>query len=210
MAKILLSLESVSKIYGLRLLYKDVTLDVEEGSIAIISGANGSGKSTLLRIMAGLSHVDSGKVHCYVEPEELGYLGHMTFLYPELTALENLQFWSKAQGKKVTETELLEKLAFVGIDEFAHDRVSIFSRGMSQRLNLARLLVQDAQLLLLDEPSTGLDVKSKELLHRCIQDFSKRGAGILWVSHSVGEDKAFAHRILHISDKKITELGVVS
>lgn len=171
----------------------------------MVTGKNGSGKSTLLKMLAGLTPPTQGTISCTAEKEEIGYLGHQTFIYPHLSAFENLRFWTKAAGKfSVDEQEIHTVLKTVFLDKFAHDNAGIFSRGMAQRLNIARIILQNPKILLLDEPGTGLDKESKELLYRVIGSFQKQKACILWVSHSPAEDTAFASHNLHIEKQNIT------
>lgn len=192
----MLRLENISKLYGERLIFKSVSLELEPGKILLLAGANGAGKSTLLRIMAGLSRPSGGKVSLdmpagRVAEAQIGYLGHQTFLYPQLSALENLRFWSRLYGLEAQEgleNALNSALDRVELARFAHEPAGNFSRGMAQRLNLARVLLQRPALLLLDEPGTGLDERARKLLKNEILLARERGAGVVWISHSLAED----------------------
>ncbi|WP_164561604.1 ABC transporter ATP-binding protein [Nitratidesulfovibrio vulgaris] len=203
----LLRLERVAKFYGTRLIIKDVSLTVEQGTVTLLAGANGAGKSTLLKIMAGLSRPSAGTVESSVPDEKLGYLGHQTFIYPDLTALENLAFWSSLHDLSADEGRLLNALDRMELKRFAHERAGGFSRGMAQRLNLARLLLLEPQLILLDEPGTGLDVRSLGILHREIDAARKGGAGLVWISHSVASDIVRADRVVAIGDRRVSYDG---
>lgn len=197
----LLQLSKVSKFYGTRLIIKDIDLTIERGTVTLLAGPNGAGKSTLLKIMAGLSRPTSGDVKLSVPDEKLGYLGHQTFIYPDLTAVENLAFWSKLHKLGHTEDELVAALHRMELKRFAFERAGGFSRGMAQRLNLARLLLLQAELILLDEPATGLDVHSVGILHREIAAAREQGAGLVWISHSVAEDVKRADKVIAIEKK---------
>lgn len=200
-----ITFSSISKMYDLRLLYKNVSFCLYPNQTVLVTGKNGSGKSTLLKMLAGLTPPTQGKITCTAEKEDIGYLGHQTFIYPHLSAFENLLFWTKAAGKfSVGEQEIYTVLKTVFLDKFAHDNAGIFSRGMAQRLNIARIILQNPKILLLDEPGTGLDKESKELLCRVIGGFQKQNACILWVSHNPAEDAAFASHILHIEKQCVT------
>lgn len=94
----MLELKRVAKLYGVKVIFKDVSCAFAPGSVSLLVGGNGAGKSTLMRIMAGLSRPSAGTVRCAADDVRLGYLGHATFLYPGLTALENLAFWREAHG----------------------------------------------------------------------------------------------------------------
>lgn len=205
----LLRLKGIAKAYGPRLLFRHVELSVNGGEVSLLAGANGAGKSTLMRIMAGLSRPDAGEVECEVaenEPAKLGYLGHATFLYPGMTARENLLFWGRANGLVDVEIKADAALESVGLARHAHDRTGNFSRGMAQRLNLARLLQAEPKLWLLDEPGTGLDTSARELLRAEVSKAKARGAGIVWISHDVDDDARFADRVVRLEGRTLHEV----
>ncbi len=206
----LLRLTKVAKFYGNRLVIKDVSFEAAPGTVTLLAGPNGAGKSTLLKLMAGLSRPSAGSVERGVAEDSLGYLGHQTFIYPELTAFENLAFWARLHGlapERCTEEALLAALDRMELKRFAFERAGGFSRGMAQRLNLARVLLLSPSLLLLDEPGTGLDTRSMAILHREIAAARDRGAGIVWISHSVAEDLARADHVLAIAEKRVAYSG---
>ena len=141
------------------------------------------------------------------EGPRLGYLGHATFLYPGLTALENLAFWRTAHGLRLSGAGLSAMLERVGLAAHAHERAGIFSRGMAQRLNLARVLMLEPDLLLLDEPGTGLDAASLALLRREITAARQRGACVALISHDLAGDAPLADRLLFLADRKLAYDG---
>lgn len=200
----ILTFENISKMYDLRLLYKNASFCVYPAQTVLITGKNGSGKSTLLKMIAELTKPSQGKITCSLEREEIGYLGHQTFIYPHLSACENLRFWTKAFQKTVSEQEISAVLKKVFLEKFSYDRAGIFSRGMAQRLNIARIILQNPRLLLLDEPCTGLDKESQQLYYSVISEFQSQNACILWVSHNPQEDLAYATHTLHIEKQQIT------
>lgn len=203
----MLKLAGIGKLYGARVVLKNISLEVLPTTISLLVGANGAGKTTLLRIMAGLARPSAGTVEHSCGDGEIGYLGHATFIYPGLTALENLAFWSGMHGKPTDRATLARALARVELEPFAEERAGAFSRGMAQRLNLARILLQSPKLLLLDEPGTGLDARSLALLHREIAAAKKGGAGVVWISHDVENDAARADRIIAIQNRTIGYCG---
>jgi len=207
LASVLLELRGIAKFYGHRCIFKSVCLAVERGTVQLLTGANGAGKSTLMRLMAGLQRPSAGSCACHAAEGRVAYLGHATFLYPGLTALENLAFWRKAQGLHLTETELTALLERVGLERHAHERAGIFSRGMAQRLNLARALLVSPELLLLDEPGTGLDSRAAVMLREEIVQARQRGAGIVWISHDVAADAPLADRVLTLEQGRLNEGG---
>lgn len=206
----MLTLSGIGKIYGSRLILKKVSLHIAPATISLLVGANGAGKSTLLRIMAGLTRPDSGSVHRACEEGELAYLGHETFQYPGLTARENLMFWGRLYHQRPDAAQIRDLLARVGLLRFAEERAGGFSRGMAQRLNLARVLLQEPRCLLLDEPGTGLDAPSRELLHQEITAARARGAAVVWISHDVHTDARMADRLLAIADRTLAFDGLPS
>ena len=202
----MLELVRVAKVYGVKVVFKDVSCALAAGSVSLLVGGNGAGKSTLMRIMAGLSRPSAGAANV-ADQARVGYLGHATFLYPGLTAVENLAFWRDAYGLKLTRDDIMAGLARVGLEAHAHERAGVFSRGMAQRLNLARVLMQAPDVLLLDEPGTGLDVASLALLRREIMAVRQRGACVVLISHDLAGDAPLADRLLALAHRKLAYDG---
>ncbi len=196
----LLTLENVSKKYGTRTILKSVSLNIYSGGISLILGKNGAGKSSLLKLMAGLTKPSSGKIeqHC-----RISYLGHETCVYGDLTAYDNLVFWQKLYGLNYDKKHILSMLERVGLKKMAYEPAKIFSRGMSQRLNLARVLLQEADLLLLDEPRSGLDANSALVLDSEIESAKKRGVSVVMVTHNIEYDMKLADRMILIEKQKL-------
>ncbi|MBQ8664972.1 MAG: ATP-binding cassette domain-containing protein, partial [Mailhella sp.] len=121
------------------------------------------------------------------------------------SATENLMFWAKAAGLADPAARVKEALETVGLSRHAEERAGIFSRGMAQRLNLARLMLADPQLILLDEPATGLDTASRRMLLDLMLEARSQGAAILWISHDVEEDSRHADRVLTLKDRSLSE-----
>ena len=200
----LLEVKGVAKAFGPRLLFRRVDAALMPGTLSLLAGANGAGKSTLMRVMAGLTRADAGTVTLNIPEEKLGYMAHATFLYPGLSAQENLMFWAKAAGLADAAARVKAALETVGLSRHAEERAGIFSRGMAQRLNLARLMLSDPQLILLDEPATGLDVASRRMLLDLMLEARARGAAILWISHDVEEDARHADFVFTLKDRSLT------
>ena len=200
-----LILNDVTHFYGPRLIFRNVSLALPTGSITLLAGANGAGKSTLLRIMAGLllpTAGSAGPANAEEEPR-LGYLGHQTFLYPELSARDNLAFWADLHGIPPLRADLEEILDRVDLKPFAADPAGGFSRGMAQRLNLARLLLSRPGVLLLDEPGTGLDGRSLEILRREIRQAAGEGAIVVWATHALSVDLSLAHQVAVLDNRRL-------
>lgn len=202
-SKPLALLTGATKFYNSRLIFKNSELTLHPEELTLIIGDNGVGKSTLLRILAGLTTLDKGK--CQIDQNIIiGYLGHGTFVYPELTAGENLLFWGKVFKLKHDSSQIEYILEKVGLVDRKNDQAKFFSRGMTQRLNFARILLLKPQLLLLDEPFTGLDVKFRNKIMQEIMALKKEGSAIALVSHSRDEDLKIAEKVCEIVNKKFT------
>lgn len=204
-----LTLSGVAKFYGDRLIFKNLDIEVAAGRALMVVGVNGAGKSTLLRLMAGLSKPSAGSVESSLDRSEMAYLGHQTFLYAEASALENLRFWTGLHGLHLSEDDLMSALTRVGLAPFAEERAGHFSRGMAQRLNLARVFLISPKLLFLDEPDTGLDEASKAVLHQEIERARAAGHAVVWVSHHLERDLPRADDVLHLDKGRAAYLGPV-
>ena len=206
----LVDLNGVGHFFGSRLVFRQISLGIRPGEVLLVLGPNGAGKSTLLQITAGLLTPSNGEVTWDLEAGEVGYLGHGTCVYPFLTATENLVFWARMHGLSPRVEDITAVLDRVGLKAAALERAGTFSRGMAQRLSLARVLLLNARLLLLDEPATGLDTASRVILDREIKQARERGAAVVWVSHDAGRDVLLADRVLVLEDKRQAFLGPVS
>lgn len=171
----------------------------------IIMGPNGAGKTTLLKIIATIIKPDKGHIRVcgFPLPEKasdarrkIGFLTHSPFLYDELTARENLLFYANLFSIQEPEKRVEELLSLVGLEERREDRIRTFSRGMLQRLAIARTLLHDPALLLLDEPFTGLDQKATKVLADLLKVFPQEGRTVIMTTHQVDEVLTLAHRIL--------------
>ncbi len=148
---------ALEKRYGQRRALGSVDLDLERGGTLVVTGPNGSGKTTLLRLLAGLAAPTRGTIEVSVDRARLGFLGHEPLVYRELTAIENLELYGRlyrVPERRERAGMLLERF---GLWEARNERVSSFSKGMTQRLALCRTLLHEPELLLLDEPYSSLD-----------------------------------------------------
>jgi ABC-type multidrug transport system ATPase subunit len=150
--------------YGDKRVLRDVDLDLPDGGFALVTGPNGAGKTTLLRLCAGLQVPTEGELTVGVTRERVGFLAHEPLVYRELTALENLELYGRLYRVRERKERIGMLLERFGLWEVRHDRVASYSRGMTQRLALCRVLLHDPQLLVLDEPYTALDAEGAELL----------------------------------------------
>jgi len=202
-----LDVRGVGKFFGSHLVLRDVSVQARAGEALLVVGGNGAGKTTLLKIMAGLCRPSAGSVEPRVAPEASAYLGHATFLYPRLSASDNLLFWGRMYGLAPGAEAIARVLDRVGLSRVGDEPAGTFSRGMAQRLNLARVFLIGPRLVFLDEPGTGLDPASQELLRREILAFKASGAAVVWVSHHLGSDLPLAERVLYLKDTRVAYLG---
>ena len=150
--------------FGEKRVLRGVDLAVPRGGFAVVTGANGSGKTTLLRICAGLAIPTEGELRVEAERAQIGYLAHEPLVYRELTALENLELYGRLYHVPERRERIGMLLERFGLWDARRDRVASYSRGMTQRLALCRVLLHDPALLVLDEPYTALDEQGAELL----------------------------------------------
>jgi heme exporter protein A len=178
--------------YGRRWALVEVDLAVPRGAFLLLTGRNGSGKSTLLKVVATALAPHRGTVrvagHDVVAARDevrrsVALLGHASHLYEDLTALENLRVPARFLGLGTTRDELVGRLEAVGLAGRADDPVASFSAGMRKRLSLARTLLQDAEVLLLDEPYGNLDPPGFEMVDRQLEAFRARGATVVLATH---------------------------
>ena len=150
--------------FGEKRVLHDVDLELPRGGFALVTGPNGSGKTTLLRLCAGLMVPTAGGLRVEATRAEIGYLGHEPLVYRELSALETLELYGRLYHVAERRERIGMLLERYGLWDVRHDRVGSYSRGMTQRLALCRVLLHDPQLLMLDEPYTALDTQGAELL----------------------------------------------
>ena len=191
--KSVIQIENVGKRYGAVRALDGVTLTVEKGSVTGLLGQNGAGKTTLVRTLATLSRATSGTAFvagfdAKEEPdkvrEHIGLISHNPMLYPDLTAMENLMFTAQLYGVVNAEERVRELLRAVELDHRRFDVVRTFSRGMTQRLSIARALMNDPDVVFLDEPYAGLDPHAVEIFDGLIEQL-RDGRTFVMVSHDL-------------------------
>ena len=191
----------LAKYYGHQLVFKNVSFEAGKGEIVLMLGANGSGKSTLLKIIGGALQPTSGDMNITPDNASIGYMAHDTFLYPQLTALENITFWCRLYGKKASTKFVYSQLNKFGLGNFLHERTSCFSRGMAQKLNFVRVMCIEPDILLLDEPATGLDREARQLFREELIILRDSGMLVFWVTHFPELNYSLADRVLEIKNK---------
>lgn len=191
-----IEVKDIRKNYGRIEALRGLSLSVPEGEIFGLLGANGAGKSTLIHILVGALKADSGEASVLgMNPQKqkfelrlkLGYMPQQAALYEDLTARDNVRFFGKARNIPNLEKRIMEVLEFLNLAERANDPVYGFSGGMKQRLSLACALVHRPKLLLLDEPSTGVDPKLRDSLWEHFHQLTQEGVTILISTHQMDE-----------------------
>ncbi len=189
-----------------------VTLSIASGEAMALLGANGAGKTTLLKILATLIRPSRGHAavaghDCVRDPEGVrrvvGLVAHGTYVYEDLTALENLTFWLELAGRPAPADALRAALADVDLETVGDERVRAFSAGMRRRLALARLALLRPRVLLLDEPFAGLDARGRKWLDAHLVALKERGGAILMTTHSFGGDLGAVDRVAILAAGRI-------
>ncbi|MFZ5810022.1 MAG: heme ABC exporter ATP-binding protein CcmA [Chloroflexota bacterium] len=182
------------KRFGLRTVLRGLDFQVEAGEFVAILGPNGAGKTTFLRILATLSRPTFGEVRIagYSLPAQsaavrrrLGVVSHLPLLYGDLTAQENLYFYGQMYGLERIAERTAEVLRLVGLYERRNDLVRTFSRGMQQRLAIGRAVLHDPEVILFDEPHTGLDQEACAMLDTVLRDVAALGRTVVMTSHDL-------------------------
>jgi heme exporter protein A len=195
------------KRFGLKVILRGLDFSVQQGEFVALLGPNGAGKTTFLRILSSLSRPTMGQVQVagHRLPDEaaqvrakLGVVSHMPLLYPDLTAEENLQFYARMYGISNFQARITEVLEMVGLEHRRKDLVRTFSRGMQQRLAIGRAVIHDPEVMLFDEPYTGLDQDASEMLDEVLRSVAAEGRTVVMTSHDLvrAEDLATRFDIL--------------
>ena len=163
----------LEKRYGRKRVLSGVDLVVPRGGFAVVTGSNGSGKTTLLRLLAGLARPTRGELLVDVDRSRLGYLAHEPLVYRELTAIENLDLFGRLYRVPERRERIGMTLERFSLWDARHERVSTYSRGMTQRLALCRTLLHDPEVILLDEPYSALDESGAALLDRELEALAR-------------------------------------
>ncbi len=189
-----IEVRQLCKEFGVLKAVDGISFKLKRGEFLSVFGPNGAGKTTLIKILTGLTRPSSGsaKVAGYEVEEgsaamrrEIGVISHSTALYADLTPMENLVFFGRMYGLENPEESALTRLEDVGLAPRRHDRVRTFSRGMVQRLSIARAILHDPAILFLDEPFTGLDIHASNVLKEHLQNLHDKKRTILMTTHDV-------------------------
>jgi len=204
--------ERLSKRFGVKIVLRAVDFTASTGEFVALLGPNGAGKTTLLRILSSLSRASSGRVQVagHWLPDEaaavrrrLGVVTHQPLLYGDLTAEENLRFYARMYALSDVENKINAVLENVGLAKRRKDLVRTFSRGMQQRLAIGRAVLHDPDVLLLDEPHTGLDQQACEMLDSVLRRVTSEGRTVVMTSHDFTRAEALASRFDVLTEGRI-------
>jgi heme exporter protein A len=208
----LIEVTALVKRFGPKVVLRGLEFSVQQGEFVALLGPNGAGKTTFLRILSSLSSPTMGHVRvaghdlprqAAAVRQRLGVVSHLPLLYGDLTAEENLRFYGRMYGVAGLDARSGEVLELVGLSARRRDLVRTFSRGMQQRLAIARAIIHDPEVLLLDEPHTGLDQDACEMLDTVLTEVAARGRTVVMTSHDLARVEDMASRFDVLSRGKI-------
>ncbi len=207
-----IEVEGLTKSFGSYPALRGLDFKVSEGESLVLLGPNGAGKTTLLKILATIMNPSSGKLliaglNAKTDAEKvrshIGVVAHQVFFYSNLTAFENLEFYSRMYGVRGYRERIAEIVEMVGLTPRINDRVGTFSRGMQQRLSIARALLHKPDIIFLDEPETGLDQEALSMLWRLVRGEEKEKRTVVLTTHSLERALEMGDRFMILNRGKI-------
>ncbi|WP_025028651.1 ABC transporter ATP-binding protein [Caldalkalibacillus mannanilyticus] len=214
----MITIENVTKSYGKKKILRNVTLTIDKGEVYGLLGPNGAGKSTLLSILSTLTQPTSGTVsiqgyHLGKQNKQvreiIGYVPQDLALWEKMTVQENMRFWSKFGKKSVADKRLLDLCKAVQLEEKWTEKVSKLSGGMKRKLNIAVALIHDPDVLLMDEPTVGIDFQSKFEINQYIKQLTKQGKTIVYTTHDMNEIMYLCDRIGVLKEGRLSFSGSI-
>jgi len=209
MTKISIEVNKLKKVFGRRLIFKEVDFSLSESQSLIITGKNGSGKSTLVKILAGVLSNTSGSVRIKIDDKEIdnekyfeiiGLVSPYLVLYDEFSAYENLELFARTRGVDVHKEKIESILNDVGLLDRKRDLYRTFSSGMKQRMKYASAILYEPSILFIDEPTSNLDRPGKEYVQNLVDRFRKDR--ILIIATNENEDFRFGDQIMNLDEYK--------
>jgi ABC-2 type transport system ATP-binding protein len=193
-----LAARDLGKRYGDRVALRGVSLSAGRGELVAVIGPNGAGKTTLLSILAGIQRPDEGEIS--LQPDKIGWVPQQPALYGKLTVAENLMLFARLERSPEPEAAVDRMLEMSDLRDRAHDQVSTLSGGNRQRVNIAIGLLAEPEVLLLDEPSSGLDPRQRERLWEFILRLAADGTTVVYATHHIPEADRYANRLIVLAD----------
>ena len=212
-----IEIQELTKSFGHHPALRGINLEVGRGESVVIFGPNGAGKTTLIKVLATIINPSSGKVlvdgldlkdNAEEIRRRIGVATHQTFLYSNLTAYENLEFYSRMYDVPRRKERIHEVVAMLGMTSRLHDRVGTLSQGMQQRLAIARVLLHKPTIMLLDEPETGLDQQAISMLWKALDTEGERKRTIILTTHNLERGLELGDRLLILNRGKIVYEGL--
>jgi len=209
----MITVQKLVKRFGMKTVLRGLDFEVQPGEFVAILGPNGAGKTTFLRILSSLSRPSLGAVSVagYRLPDQaasvrarLGVVSHLPLLYGDLTAEENLRFFGRMYGISNIDSRITEVLEMIGLASRRRDLVRTFSRGMQQRLAIGRAVFHDPEVMLFDEPYTGLDQDASAMLDDVLRSVAAQGRTVVMTSHDLMRAEELATRFDILSRGMIT------
>lgn len=209
MNNIQLFVKNLKKTFNRRLVFDKLSFEVKAGERLVITGKNGSGKSTLIKILAGVMNESSGSFEYIFDGGKIdreniykiiGLVSPYLVLYDEFSAFENLKLFAKIRSLKINDDKIDQILKRVGLSNRKNDLVRTYSSGMKQRVKYASAILHDPLVLLLDEPTSNLDIEGKDFVDELVQNF--RRDGIIVVATNESQDFKYGQRIINLDDYK--------
>src|SRR3990172_6875587 len=219
-APVVLEVSKLSKSYGDRRAVQDISFAIHAGEIFGLLGPNGAGKTTTIGVIATILRASEGAVRVNGQSaareigavkRKVGLVPQQVCLYPTLTAEENLMFFGRMYGLKdpVLAARVESMLELVGLSPRRHDSIGSFSGGMQRRLNLACGLIHQPELLLLDEPTVGLDPQSRDRIFSAVEELAAGGMAILYTTHYMEEAERLCHRVAIMDEGRFLAEGTL-
>ncbi|MDP2729456.1 MAG: ABC transporter ATP-binding protein [Dehalococcoidales bacterium] len=212
----LVEIQGLTKSFGHQRVLRGIDLEVKRGESVVIFGPNGAGKTTLIKVLATIMNPSSGTVlidglsprnNAEEIRRRIGVVTHQTFLYSNLTAYENLEFYSRLYDVPGYKTRITEVAAMVAITSRLHDRVGTLSRGMQQRVSVARSLLHKPDLMLLDEAEAGLDQQAMSMLWEALRTGGERKHTTILTTHNLERGLELGDRLLILDKGQIVYEG---
>ncbi|WP_458411937.1 ABC transporter ATP-binding protein [Schinkia sp. CFF1] len=215
----MINMNGISKTFGKKKVLKDVTLQIRHGEVFGLLGPNGAGKSTLLSILATIHNPSSGSVTInglLLEKDKkkirklIGYVPQDVALLAELTVKDNLLFWSKFSNVSISKEYLFELCSVMQLTDKWNEKVSHLSGGMKRKLNIITALIHNPSILLMDEPTVGIDIESKMEINNFIGKLAEQGKTIVYITHDMSEIIHTCNRFAVMKEGAVHFIGTLT